>query len=946
VRVGNLPELEALAAAARAPLFFGRAAEIAALLAAVPSARRGRPLVRLVVGPSGIGKSVLLQRVSARLAAGGALVLASRCRQRGSTPFRALGGVLDDLARHLAVLPRLELAALLPAHAELMARSFPQLGRALAAAGLAVDAREPLNPLEQRNRAFLALRDLLSNLCARKPVVITLDDMHWVDSDSLALLHSVLAGPAAAPLSLLATLYPEDERGSAEHPASVSTLQRILAGSGEPLRLVGLDLRSSEQLAEQLLAERAPAHAASAASIAREAAGHPALIEQWIELLRDGAPHSAHATLADVVRERLAQLAPAARQLAVLLGLAETPVPLDLLAHAAGLPRELVAQEAAILRQSHLCRATPESDGGRLELAHDRVRDVVLAPVGEAERQRHHAALAVAYATLHAQDQEALGTHLQLSDAPARAAECFAGAADRALDALAFARAARLYRKSIALTGAHTSAERHARLGDALTSWGHGAEGARAYLAAAHNSDAPLALDLRRRAAEQLLVCGHARDGHAAAAPLLKRLALPIAKSSRAGLVRAGLRWLKLRATGFSFRSRDASELPVEQLLRIDTAWSLFLGFSVADPARAHDPLSLHLTLSLRSGEPVRVARGLAGFAFAFELTRGQSGLAQEMIERAEAISERLDHPHLRGLCHLHAGVHAFHAGHDELAKASLERAELAFQHGCRGTPWELAVTRFSSLLCHLMAGDVHTLSRLAGDWHQEALARGDLTSADNMRVRVLPAVALLAGDVDGARRLIASAPADLPGGRIGLQGYWREACLIECDLFEGQSADALGRMRALGPRLQRSELLSLRMVHLETHWLRARVGLMALDDRARAADPRAILADVAQIERSDVGGARGLGWALRGALAARAGDRRAADSAFQRAEIALAESGRHLLAQLARLRRGLLGAQDTGARIQREAELWLSNAGVRDVPALLRVMIPGGLQG
>lgn len=944
MRVGNFPEVNAVEAVVRTPVFFGRAAEIAALVTAVPSARRGRPLVRLVVGPSGIGKSVLLQRVTARLSGGGALVLSSRCKQSGATPYRALGGVLDDLARHLASMAKPDLAALIPAHAELTARSFPQLARALSCADAGAEPREPLNPLEQRNRAFHGLRELLARLCARKPVVITLDDMHWVDSDSLSLLRSLLAGPGAPPLSLLATLHPEDERG-ADHAASASALQRTLAASGEPLRLAGLDQRAARQLAEHLLAERAPAHAARAESIAREAAGHPAHIEQWIELLHEGAPESGQAALADLVRERVAHLPPAARLLAVLLGLAETPVPLDLLARAAGLSRERVAQEAATLRLSRLCRATQASDCERLELAHDRVKDVVLAPLDDAERCRHHAALAVAYAELHPQDQEALGTHLLLSNAPARAAECFAAAADRALEALAFARAARLYRKSIALTGAHTSAERHARLGDALTSWGHAAEGARAYLAAAHGSDAAPALELRRRAVEQLLVCGHARDGHAAAAPLIARLRLPIAKGNRASMLRFGLRWLKLRATGFAFTPRDVGALSAEQLLRIDTAWSLFVGFTNTDPARVQDPLSLHLTLALRSGEPVRVARGLIGFAFAFELARGRSGLAQEMIERAEAIAERLDHPHLRGLCHLYGGVHAFHGGHNDLAKTSLERAELAFQHGCRGTPWELSVMQFASLLCHMMAGDVRTLGRLASDWHEEALARGDLTSADNMRLRILPPVALLAGDLDGARRLLETPPADLPGGVLGLQGYWREACLIDCDLFEGRSADASERMRALWSRLRRSALLQMRTVHLEAHWLRARVALTALDARDRSADPRAILADAAEIESSDLGGARGLGSALRGALAARAGDVRAADSAFQRAEIELAEGGRHLIAQFARLRRGLLGANDTAARIQREAELWLSNAGVHDATTVLRVMIPGGLR-
>jgi hypothetical protein len=904
VRVENLSELDAVDVIARTHPFFGRAAEISTLVAAVPSARRGRPLVRLVVGSAGIGKSALLQRVTARLSSSGALVLSSRCKQQGSHSYRALGGVMEDLARYLAKLPASELNGLLPGHAELMARSFPQLLRVPAFADARPEADDQINPLEQRNRAFLALRDLLNALCAARPLVIAFDDMHWVDSDSLSLLHSVLAGPGAPPLALLATLCPEHERSSADFTASASELQRALAGSGEPLILGGLDARSGRLLAEHLLGSHGLPHAASAESIAREAAGHPALIEQWVELLKQGAPYDGRSTLADVVRARLAELRPAARELAVLLGLAETPVPLDILAHAAGLAPEQVAREAAVLRGSHLCRIAQASDGERAELAHDRVRDAVLAPLGDAERKRHHAAFARAYADLRPHDLEARGNHLQLSGDAPHAAECFKRAADRALEALAFARAARLYRKSIALSGPQASAEHHARLGDALTSWGRSAEGADAYLAAAGSSVALPSLDLRRRAMEQLLVCGHVAAGQAAAAPLLKRLKVPMAGGRTTGLVRAALRWVRPRATGFAFKQRPAGELSAEELLRIDACWSLFVGLAAADPARAHDPLSLHLSLALRCGEPVRVARGLAGFAIVFELTRGQGALAQELVERAEAISDRFDNAHLRGLCHLHSGVRAFHAGHDELAKVSLERAEVAFQHGCRGTPWELAVTQVLSLLSHLAAGDVRTLSRLASDWHEEAIARGDLASAANMRFRVLPSVALLAGDVDAARGLLELAPADLPGGRISTHHYWREACLVECDLFEGKGADALRRVNSLWPRLRPAALLTLRTIHIEAHWLRARAALMALDGRVERLDARRITADAAEVEASDVGGARGLGWALRGGLAERAGDRRAADNAFRRAEVELAESGRILVSQLARLRR------------------------------------------
>jgi hypothetical protein len=40
-----------------------------------------------------------------------------------------------------------------------------------------------------------------------------------------------------------------------------------------------------------------------------------------------------------------------------------------------------------------------------------------------------------------------------------------------------------------------------------------------------------------------------------------------------------------------------------------------------------------------------------------------------------------------------------------------------------------------------------------------------------------------------------------------------------------------------------------------------------------------------------------------------------------------------------------MIRADDDARRARRDAELWLSNAGVRDAPAMLRVFVPGGLR-
>lgn len=940
MHIAGASELSAADFVSRSHAFFGRARELSQLVSEVPLARPGRPLVRFVVGPPGIGKSALLQRACGRLANSGAIVLTSRCRQQGSRPYRALDGVLDGLARHLRSLSAARLEELVPCEAALISRLFPALTRVLPAVTMAENDVQ-LQPLEQRNRVFVGLRELLRKLSQERTVVLALDDTHWLDPDSLSLLRALLRGPAAPALTLLGTLQSESGPGLPENALSASELQRALATSGKPLQLGGLDDPAARSFAEQLLSIDAPAHAHDAATIAREALGHPRLIEQWVLLLKESPNEAAATSLGEILQSRMSQLRPAARKLATFVAFADGPVPLAVLADATQLHASDLERETAALRLSRLCRVTQASDGESIELAHERVRDVMRLDRSTQEYKQVHAALARSYARLRPLDEEALGSHLELAGQTASAAEAYGRAADRALEALAFARAARLYRKSIALTGSQTESDRHARLGDALTSGGYAPEAARAYLAAA-KQDSPCALDLRRRAAELLLVCGHTESGNEVADALVARLSLPVVRNRVRNVLGASVRWLKLRATGFSFSPREALDIPADTLLRIDTCWSLFVGLLNEDPIRAQHAIALHVTLSLSAGEAMRVARGLAGTALVLEMMRGQSARGQELIERAESLIERHEQPHVRGLCRLHAGMRAFHAGAPQLAKAQLAQAEHSFLTVANATPWELSVTQFSALLCHMLSGDLPTLRRLAHDWHEDALARGDLRAADNLRVRVLPLVALLSGDLETARSWLAE-PRLVTATRFDLPAYWREISVIECALLEG-GASALLHIEQFWSQLKRSSLLALRSVHAEAHWLRARALLSALDASAPGVSEKLTLAEADQLERGDMPGARGLALCVRAAVLART-NVAASMQLFREAQRVLHDSGCELLSKLAQLRYGLLASDGVEAqRDVRDAQLWLTGAGVVDVRAVLRVLMPGGL--
>ena len=187
-RRGNSPARPSIVTTARsrppgelsAPLV-GRAAAFSQLVGRYQQARQGQPQAVLVVGEAGIGKTRLAHEFAGWARAQGADVLSGQTfEMRGRLPYQPLVEALrprleaenapEDLLDDLWLA---ELSRILP---ELRVRS-PNL------------PAPTEDELAAKVRLFEAVARLLDALAQRAPLVLLLDDLHWIDGASLDLVR-------------------------------------------------------------------------------------------------------------------------------------------------------------------------------------------------------------------------------------------------------------------------------------------------------------------------------------------------------------------------------------------------------------------------------------------------------------------------------------------------------------------------------------------------------------------------------------------------------------------------------------------------------------------------------------------------------------------------------------------------------------------------------------
>jgi serine/threonine protein kinase len=467
-----------------APLI-GRERHLDELAAAFATMKHGATVAVRLHGQSGTGKSTLLRCfLDGLIERGEAVVLQGRCYQQESMPYKALDSLVDALGRYLRRLPAHEVQALLPRDVIPLLRIFPVLQRV---EGMAMSLRtvEIPDPHEVRRRAFAALRELLARLGDRKPLVLAIDDLQWGDIDSAVLLGDLLLPPDPPVLLLIGCYRSEDVQTSPflRYFAELRSRGNWDLDSRE-LAVEPLSLPETEELARLLLGQEDPALQLHAGAISREAGGNPFFVCELVRHARTrqaAGPATAEClTLEEVIWDRARSLPEDVRRLLEVVAVAGQPLGQAEAAEAAGLAGAERSALAA-LRAARLIRAVGAAAQDDIETYHDRIRETIVNRLPVDVLREHHARLALTLERSSQTEPEVLAFHFLGAGESGRACAYYAVAAEQASGALAFDRAAKLYRLALELGNEPGPEERRLRrkLGDALASAGGGAAAAR-----------------------------------------------------------------------------------------------------------------------------------------------------------------------------------------------------------------------------------------------------------------------------------------------------------------------------------------------------------------------------------------------------------------------------------------------------------------------------------
>ena len=333
--------------------FVGRELELATLRALRARVAEGQGQVVGIVGEPGMGKTRFLAECWQRLGDSGGTMLVGRCVSYGqATPY----GPVLDLLRQACGLTEVDSPATITASVQ---QSLQALGLPLAETAPVllhllgvpegVTQLAGRSPQEIRAQTFATLHQLLRHASQRSPLLVVVENLHWIDPTSEAYLAEVVARLPSVPLLLLVTFRPGYRPPWMEQSYATQ------------LALPQLGATESRCVVQGVLAPAAVPEPLMQVLLAK-AAGNPLFLEELAWTVREHGvlqlPSDVPDTVQAVLAARIDRLPPAAKQVLQVAAVIGSEVPRPLLQGIADLSEETLHHSLAHLQAAELLYET------------------------------------------------------------------------------------------------------------------------------------------------------------------------------------------------------------------------------------------------------------------------------------------------------------------------------------------------------------------------------------------------------------------------------------------------------------------------------------------------------------------------------------------------------------------------------------------------------------
>lgn len=423
--------------------FVGREQELARLQQRLEEALAGREGVAWVVGEAGVGKTRLVDEFVRRATT--VRCLHGRCYEpEMHAPYTAWSDALRDLATAEWELP---MSGVSEVWRRQVARLVPEFGPS-------AEHVEGITEAESRLRLLQGIVHCLAQLSQATPLLLSFDDLHWADEDSLALLHYASRHLIQVPLLIIGTYRPE---AVADNPHLDRLVRETRVPASSVVRLAPLERDAVARLVQAWEHELSPD---LAERLCDHSGGNPFVLIETLRALIDADEGEFRdeellvpQRVQDLIHTRVTRLGDEGRRVIATAAVIGRPFGLDLLRRVSGQSEPGLLDWIEHLRARGFLREI-EAASARpfLDFRHDYLCRVVYEGLGRAQRQALHRRTAEALVAMRPsppqQVTEEIAHHYEQAG-DARALQYLAEAAEQAEGLFAYGHATDLYTRAL-----------------------------------------------------------------------------------------------------------------------------------------------------------------------------------------------------------------------------------------------------------------------------------------------------------------------------------------------------------------------------------------------------------------------------------------------------------------------------------------------------------------